>query len=173
MQPFAVIPAAGRSQRMGRPKLLLPWGSTTVFERVLSTWLASRVVQVVVVVHPLDGQLAEMSRRQGVLVVQPEHPPAEMVNSVQLGLAAIAEQFQPARDDAWILSPADIPNLTTAAIDRLISAYDERVERSQAPRVWAASAGGRRAHPVLFPWSLAADVHTLEPGEGLDVLVAR
>jgi CTP:molybdopterin cytidylyltransferase MocA len=37
MQTFAIIPAAGRSVRMGQPKLLLPWGQTTLLEHVLAT----------------------------------------------------------------------------------------------------------------------------------------
>ena len=35
MQTFAVIPAAGRSQRMRQPKLLLPWNHGTLIEHVL------------------------------------------------------------------------------------------------------------------------------------------
>src|SRR5258706_9753083 len=33
-----IILAAGRSRRMGRPKLLLPWGSTTVLGHLLRQW---------------------------------------------------------------------------------------------------------------------------------------
>ena len=29
---FAIIPAAGRSVRMGRQKLLMPWGDATLIE---------------------------------------------------------------------------------------------------------------------------------------------
>ena len=63
MRSFAVIPAAGRSQRMGQPKLLLPWGRTTVIEHVLGVWRASRVTHTVIVVHPDDKFLAELSHQ--------------------------------------------------------------------------------------------------------------
>ena len=39
---FAVVPAAGRSRRMGRPKLLLPWGESTIIQQVLGAWRASQ-----------------------------------------------------------------------------------------------------------------------------------
>ena len=38
----AIVPAAGRSQRMGRPKLLLPLGARPVVEHVLRAIGASR-----------------------------------------------------------------------------------------------------------------------------------
>ena len=59
---FGVIPAAGRSVRMGEPKLLLPWRDGTLIEHVLAQWLASRVACVTVVVHPDDQELAAVCR---------------------------------------------------------------------------------------------------------------
>ena len=35
-----VILAAGRSARMGRPKLLLPWGETSVLGHLIKQWQA-------------------------------------------------------------------------------------------------------------------------------------
>ena len=61
---FAIIPAAGRSQRMGEPKLLLPWGQSTIIEHVLAVWCASRVEAVVMVVHPDDVRPAELGRKR-------------------------------------------------------------------------------------------------------------
>ena len=60
---FGVIPAAGRSVRMGEPKLLLPWRDGTLIEHVLAQWLASRVACLTVVVHPEDVELAAICRR--------------------------------------------------------------------------------------------------------------
>ena len=60
MRTFAIIPAAGRSQRMGQPKLLLPWRNSTIIEHVLAAWRASQVSHMLMVVHPADRQLAEI-----------------------------------------------------------------------------------------------------------------
>ena len=97
MQSFAIIPAAGRSQRMGQPKLLLPWGERTIIEHVLGVWRASRVTQVVLIVHPQDARLAELGRGCGAVVVQPADAPREMKVSVQIGLAHVARASRRAR----------------------------------------------------------------------------
>ena len=45
----AVVLAAGLSTRMGRPKLILPWGSTTVIGQVLATLAQGKVDEIIVV----------------------------------------------------------------------------------------------------------------------------
>ena len=58
-----VILAAGRSVRMGRPKLLLPWGQTSVLGHLLGQWQALRVGQTAVVCAAGDdGIHAELDR---------------------------------------------------------------------------------------------------------------
>ncbi len=174
LQTFAIIPAAGRSRRMGRPKLLLPWGERTIIEHVVDVWRASQVGHVVLIVHPQDDQVADLGRRAGAIVVQPAVAPAEMKVSVRLGLEYIAASLNPRPSDAWLLAPADMPGLATATIDRLIVAYRASVDRGAATSsIVAASVGGRRGHPVLFPWRLAGEIERLAADEGLNVLLAR
>lgn len=174
MQTFAIIPAAGRSQRMGQPKLLLPWGTRTVLEQVLAAWQASRVDHVVLVVHPDDTRIAELGRQAGAVVVQPAVAPSDMKASVSLGLEYIAAHFQPTDADAWLVAPADIPGLVTTTIDRLIAAYAASLAENAGVRsIWAPRAGERHGHPVLFPWPLAAEVKKLGAQDGMNGLVAR
>jgi len=174
MQTFAIIPAAGRSLRMGRPKLLLPWGQTTVLGHVLETWAASRVDRVVLVVHPEDSPIVAIGAAAGAHVVQPSSAPSEMKDSVQLALDYISE-FAPHSTDAWLLAPADMPTLTVGTIDALVGAYEASLAADSAvePRIWAPRSGGRRGHPVLFPWSLSAELAELGPDQGINALVVR
>src|SRR5947208_14623032 len=44
-----VILAAGASSRMGKPKLLLPWGGTSVLGHLIGQWKALRAVQIAAV----------------------------------------------------------------------------------------------------------------------------
>jgi molybdenum cofactor cytidylyltransferase len=171
MQTFAIIPAAGRSQRMGQPKLRMPWGACTVMGCVLAAWKASQVDHVIVVVHPLDDDLAKVCQAAGAEVVRPANPPPDMKTSIRLGLER-AESYQPAASDAWLVAPADMPTLTSDTIDRLISAYAAGGEQASA-NVWVASRGVRRGHPVLFPWRLAVEVGRLPQDKGLNDLVDR
>ena len=49
MRVGAVVLAAGRSRRMGRPKMILPWGETTVIGQVVNVLLAAGVDDLLVV----------------------------------------------------------------------------------------------------------------------------
>jgi molybdenum cofactor cytidylyltransferase len=165
---FAIVPAAGRSERMGVPKLLLPWGGSTVIESVLAAWTASHVSRTVVVVRADDMALLERVRRFDVDVVQPGDPPRDMKASVQLALVHLAERYAPSDADAWLVAPADLPRLLTAVIDRLLDAH-----RPDAPAVIVPTHRAERGHPTLLPWSLAREVHNLGDSEGINVLVDR
>jgi molybdenum cofactor cytidylyltransferase len=124
-------------------------------------------------VHPDNGRLAELGSKGGAHVVRPETPPSDMKESVRLALE-FAASFEPAPTDAWLVAPADVPGLATTTIDRLIAGYEAAVAQEGAPkRIWAPQCQGRRGHPVLLPWSLAAEVARLAPDQGLNSLVDR
>lgn len=166
---FGIVPAAGRSLRMGRPKLLLPWGGRPLIVQTLAAWQASRVQRVVVVVRPDDDALAEVVRSCGVDLLLPPTPPPDMKASVEAALHWLAATCRPAADDAFLVAPADMPRLSPAVIDRLLTAYAE-LDR---PQIIVPTRQGRQGHPVLFPWFLAAEVDTLPAGEGLRLLCQR
>ena len=165
---FAVIPAAGNSLRMGAPKLLLPLSGGTIMEGTLAAWRASRVERIVVVVRPDDQELANVCRSYGVEVAIPPEAPPEMKDSVQYGLQYIEANFTPNAEDAWLLAPGDMPNLSLRVIDALIAEHD-----LSRPRILVPTLGGKRGHPVLFSWTLAAEVYSLSAAEGLNVLRQR
>jgi molybdenum cofactor cytidylyltransferase len=167
---FAIVPAAGRSVRMGSPKLLLPWGEQTVIEAVLAAWQASRVSHVVMTVQPEDVKLATTAAAAGAEIVTVDPPPVDMKASVLAGLNYVEAKYCPAPNDAWLLAPADMPMLTPQSIDLLLTVWNENVSRN-AEEILALSRAGRRGHPVLFPWSFAAAARKLRPDEGLNRLL--
>jgi len=166
---FAILPAAGRSARMGRPKLLLPWQGRTIWQHVLAAWTNTTCdLKVAAVVHPDDAEVAEQARAAGVDVVQPVNAPEDMKASIRLGLAHLRAKYSPADDDAWLVAPADMPRLRSAIIETVMTCYDPR-----HPMVIVPEHRGKRGHPVLFPWALAAEVDKLATNEGLNRLVDR
>ena len=169
---WAIVPAAGRSARMGQPKLLLPWGSSTVIEQVIAAWRASRVSGVVAVVHPDDVELAEVCRRAGAEVVVAPSPPPDMKASVCLGLESIAHRYAPRASDAWLVAPADLPTLSAETINRVIAAHATNAAAASA-RIVVPVHNGRRGHPVLFPWLLAEQVKSLPEDAGLNRLLSE
>src|SRR4051812_24822089 len=121
---FAIVPAAGQSTRMGRPKLLLPVGGRTMIEKTLFAWQASQVDKIVAVVRPDDEQLAALCRSCGAEVVVPPVAPPEMKDSIRWGLKHVEAMFAPVPQDAWLLAPADMPNLSHRIINRLLDAHE-------------------------------------------------
>ena len=168
MKSIAVIPAAGESRRMGRPKLLLPWRGKTIIDHVLDAWTASRVDHVVVVARAGDEALLDALRRRNVDVALADPPPEEMKDSVAVGLAFARRTYAPGPGDVWLLAPADMPRLSSAVIDRLLAEHDSR-----SPQILVPQAGNRNGHPVLFPWGLAEEVEKLGANEGINVLRER
>jgi CTP:molybdopterin cytidylyltransferase MocA len=139
----AVVLAAGAGTRFGGPKQALLLGD--IVERVR----ASSVDELVVVLGAYDvGTDARAvpcpgwERGAGV--------------SLRCGLDALAPET-----DAAVVVLADGPDLSPAAIDRVIEAW-----RSGAGDVLAASYGGVRGHPVLLARSVWASV----PDEGARAL---
>lgn len=163
---FAIVPAAGHSRRMGQPKLLLPWRGVTLIEHVLRAWTSSQVTEVLVVARRDDAPLLEILNRRNVNVISPAVDPFDMKASVQLALRYIEKTFQAKPTDCWMLAPADLPGLSAELIDHLLASYD-----ADSPCVHAPAVEGRRAHPVLFPWEMAAAVHALGEKEGVNSLL--
>lgn len=166
---YAVVPAAGRSRRMGRPKLLLPWHGHSVLDRVLDTWAQCDLAALVVVAHPEDQAVqALVERHERAQLVVPSAPPPQMRDSVQAGLSWIASHCQPRPEDAWLMAPADSPRLSASVIERLMQAH-----QPQSPQVLVPEYGGRRGHPLLMPWCWQHQVAELPEELGINALLAR
>lgn len=165
---FAVLPCAGRSARMGRPKLLLPWKGRLVIEAVLDAWRSSRVEEIVAVVHPDDHALAKVCRSHGATTLAPDAPPPDMKASIQFGLQWLSAHRRPTEADVWLTAPADMPLLPGEAVDLLLAAH-----HPSAPGILAPTYQGRKGHPVLFPWPLVTEVLSLPADKGLNLITSR
>jgi molybdenum cofactor cytidylyltransferase len=152
---------------MGRPKLLLPLGTSTVIGRLLEV-LSAADIEAFVLVRPDDEALRAEATRCGAVVVQPESPPPEMRISVEHLLRAIDEQHSPRPGDGWLLIPGDHPLLSPETLRQLLGAWRESPTQIVLP-----TCGGRRGHPTLLPWSLAAAVQELPADVGINHLVRQ
>lgn len=165
-ETFAIVPAAGESRRMGRPKLMLPWRGRSLIEHVLAAWKASRVRATCVVVRQEDSELTRVAEAAGAIVVHPPIPPPDMRASVSFGLEAIRRIYNPSVDAAWLVAPADLPELSSLVIDRLISEHAAETNEALVPVV-----SGRRGHPVLLPWHWSPGINSLKADQGLNALL--
>jgi molybdenum cofactor cytidylyltransferase len=167
MRVFGLIPAAGQSRRMGRPKLALPLGPHTVLERVVAAVRAGGVAEVVVVLGRQTAFLRMLAEQAGAQTfVLPAETP-DMRATVQAGLAWIEEKHFPRPDDAWLLLPADHPTLQSELVRQLIAAAQAHNEAS----ILVPAHRGQRGHPTLLRWRHVAALRAFSPGQGLNAYI--
>ena len=166
---FAVIPAGGRSVRMGRPKLLLPIGGEPLIARVVSALRTGGVDRVVVVAPPpeIEGAeaVARLAENAGAEVVVADRPTPDMRASLELGLNYLRPSAGP-RDGLWI-APADSPGLTARLVALLLSRRKAGPDRILVPVV-----DGRKGHPLVLPWPLAETIPDLPDGVGVNAITS-
>lgn len=165
---FAIIPAAGRSRRMGRPKLTLPLGDRSVIRRLLDALDRPEITQCIVVHRRSDEELFAEVSATNAAVVRPEVDPPDMRASVQHALDFIAENYEPNDNDAWLLVPADHPVLDGRLIDELIQMW-----RLSTAKILIPTHDGKRGHPTFFRWPLAEAVRQLPQDRGLNALIEQ
>ena len=166
----AILLAAGEGKRMGTQKLLLPFGDTTVAGASLRALLGSRVAQVVVVLghqaeevrQSLSQQAEAAAQSLPVKFVLNDRYQEGMFSSVLCGLAAAATDA-----DAFLISLADQPAITSQVIDALLAAFFK-----QGPEIALPTYHGRRGHPLLFHRRYLDEVRRLDPQAGLRGLLS-
>jgi CTP:molybdopterin cytidylyltransferase MocA len=164
---LGLIPAGGRSTRMGRPKLALPLAGRAVIEHVVTALRGGGADAVLVVVGPHAPEVGPLAAAAGAEVLALPEPAADMRATVEHGLRWLAAHYQPRQEDAWLLAPGDCAGLTAESVRAVC---EGRARHPEAPVV-VPVCGGRRGHPVLLAWPLVAEVARLPPGAGVDYLV--
>lgn len=153
---------------MGRPKLLLPWGKSTVIETLLEVIDQPEITASVVIVRADDSLLAARVSQSKAIAFCPPIAPIDMRESVSLGLKELERRFHPTPDDGWMLIPADHPCLSKSFLESLIARWQTSQAMILIPRNRE-----RRGHPAFFRWSLASLVHELPMGFGLNRLISN
>jgi molybdenum cofactor cytidylyltransferase len=166
MTTFGLIPAAGKSRRMGRAKLLLPLGERTVVEWVLLAVREAGVAEVVVVVAPDAAELARVAQAAGAHVVQLAEDTPDMRATVMHGLGWIDARFHLGPDDGWLLLPADHPTVRAEVVRAVVAAASARTHSIVVP-----AHQGRRGHPIWLSWSHAAALSAFPAGQGLNAYI--
>jgi molybdenum cofactor cytidylyltransferase len=159
----AIVLAAGRSTRMGGPNKLLENISGKPLVRIAAEQaLASRARPVVVVAgHErarVEAALAGLDVR---LVHNPDYAQG-LSTSVKAGLAAL-----PPEAEAAIVCLGDMPQVTSALIDRLIAAFDPE----QNALVVLPTFLGKRGNPVLWSRRFFPELMALEGDVGARHLI--
>lgn len=165
----AVLPAAGASRRMGRPKLLLPFQGGTVVGAVVESLRQAGVSPIALVTAPGDEELRTWARAAGLVVAVNPAPERGMLSTIREGIAALGGSAELARrGEVLLVSPADLPGLRPAVVRELLR------RRAEAGALLAVPVHrGRRGHPLAIAPALLPAIDTLDLDVGLRQLLDR
>jgi len=154
----AIILAAGRSERMGRFKPLLPFGQKTVIETCIDHMRGGGLETVVVVLGqgPRGDKLKAHLMNAEVVFAINSDPESEMSASIACGIHALPEGIQ-----AVVINPVDHTAVPPQEVATLVS------EWKHGARLVKPTWKGRGGHPVLVDLSFRDELLSLDPNGGL------
>lgn len=143
-----ILLAAGKSERMGEPKILLKIEGKTVLELLLEEYLASNLDTVILVLGKdanfIEEFVLKHFKSPRLKVAINENYDLGMFSSIQKGIAF-------AKGENILLGLGDNVLITRDIINTLIAQY-------RAPEILVPTASGRKGHPVLFSTVVADQI---------------
>lgn len=149
---------------MGRPKLLLPLGATTVLEHALSAVRVAGVADVLVVAAPDADELIQLAAHADAHVLRLAEDTPDMRATCLHGLAWLEERFHPSDDDGWLLLPADHPTVRPDIVRAILAANADK-------SIIVPTFEDKRGHPTWLRWSHVAGIRAMSPNDGLNTYI--
>src|SRR5438876_6106565 len=141
-----IILAAGASSRMGQPKMLLPWGKSSVLGHLIMQWRNAGAEQIAVVLGAKNQELQRELDRLGCpaenRIINPA-PELGMFSSIQCA-ARWPEWAE--RLTHFVISLGDQPHLQNTTLQDLLA-----LGARHPQKMCQLSRQGRPRHPVLLP----------------------
>lgn len=154
---------------MGRPKLLLPFGASTIVGSLVEALRAGGVSEIVLVTAPGDEALRTWAAQAELRVAINPDPERGMLSSIVEGIAALGGAAELARRGLPLLvAPADLPALRPSTVATLL-----RQALAEAAPLAVPSYQGRRGHPLLISPELIPEIESLDLSVGLRELLER
>jgi len=155
----AIVLAAGKSERMGRPKALLPFRGRTFLGNILDAISHTSIEDTFVVLGHHRDEI-ERSLSLSSVVFNPNYEQG-MITSFQAGIRALSWDASGA-----FLFLVDHPVVEQATIEAIIM--------NLAPnRIVLPTFEGRRGHPVLFSSEVLEEILALPSTEGANIVVRK
>lgn len=155
----AIVLAAGKSERMGRPKALLPIQGRTFLENILDAISRTSIEDTIVVLGHHRDQI-ERSVSLPSVVFNPDYERG-MITSFQAGIRKLSWDTTGA-----FLFLVDHPLVESTTIESMIM--------NLAPnRIVLPTFERRRGHPVLFSSEVLEEILALGPSEGANIVVRK
>ena len=154
----AVVLAAGQSKRMGTPKMVLPWGDTTVIGRVVQVLIDSQAAPIVVVTGGAHAQVTTALQGYPVQIIQnTAYAHTEMLQSLQLGLSALPPEVQTS-----LVVLGDQPQIAPDVVVGVLNRFRQTMHPLIVP-----SYELRRGHPWLVARKFWDEISQLDEQSSL------
>jgi len=152
----AIVLAAGMSKRMGVPKLVLPWGNTTIIGHVVQNLQNVGVTSIIVVTGGAHQEVADALESYPVTITfNKQYPQDQMIQTLQCGIKLLPEKVL-----AALVVLGDQPQSRLEVVKALVDEY--MVSRA---KIIFPSDGKRRGHPWMIDRSLWEDILVYSPAK--------
>jgi molybdenum cofactor cytidylyltransferase len=158
-----VVPAAGRSLRMGRSKALLAPAGRTFLERVCATLARGGCAPVLVVLREPGSAEAALAQRVGARVVENPEPEEGPITSIRCAIRAL-----PVTIGGIAVLPVDHPLVDAATVEELLATCADDRAAAYVPTYQ-----GRRGHPAVLGRALFGELLEDELPEGVRTVLRR
>lgn len=154
----AIVLAAGKSQRMGQPKMVLPWGETTVLGQVVKVFSEAGVRNLFIVTggdrEKVEHEISRLNNKFPVTpVYNPDHEKGGMLSSILAGLNAVPEDAE-----AVLIGLGDQPQVEIATVKEILDLFDQKRHGIIIP-----SYNHRRGHPILLDSAMVQELKFFRP----------
>lgn len=149
----AIILAAGESQRMGEPKMLMLWGKSTVLQTIISTFQSAGIKDILVVTGGARQQVETLIGKTVQTVFNDNYQNGEMLSSIQLGLSVKMREAS-----AALICLGDQPQVEERSVRSICNAFLESKSQIVVP-----SYQNQRGHPWLVARPLWDELLAMKP----------
>jgi molybdenum cofactor cytidylyltransferase len=159
----SILLAAGKSERFGTAKILLPMGDKSLLRHITEIILASNTSTLTVVLGGIVEEARATLKDLPVQFVINENWSSGQSSSIKAGLKAL-----PSSASGVLFFLADQPFISAELINQIIKQYQISGDKVIIPRV-----GAQRTNPVLIDRALFPDLEKIEGDTGARALFDR
>ena len=156
-----IILAAGKSERMGQQKLMMPYAGKTILENIIEKAVESVAGAVKVVVGSNSDEICDLIKDHSIQIIENRVYERGMLSSVQCGFNALSPTAS-----AGMILLGDQPMVQTMVINKLIDSY-EKTRKGIVIPVY----DKKRGHPVLIDTKYMKRINNLDSNIGLRQLM--
>ena len=159
---YAIIPAAGKSGRMGRLKQAMPINGEPMLKALLQK-LTGQVETTIIVTQKKIAEQLQLTPSEQTQILFNDNPGTEMIDSIRLALHSLRSKIN--QNDAILIEPVDQPAITIEDIQHCSKHWQQNPEA-----IIIGTSEGQRGHPLIFPASLIDFALSAECDNGLNAL---